>query len=234
MTSSNFPLNRREFLALPAAAILPPKTAFSRSGLHFPSKRNDLRLWYRQPAADWNEALPIGSGRLAAMVFGGAAVERIQINEDTIWAGEKRDRSNPEGAKNLAEVRRLLFAGKPKEAEALADRTIIAVPRRMPPYQPLGDIVLNFAGHGSTSEYVRELDIDSAISRVSYVSRGIRYTREIFASEIDRVIAIRVSSERPSSLSFSATLTRQQDSRTTTESNSRVVIAGEAVARGDR
>src|SRR5262245_52873116 len=80
-------------------------------------------LWYRQPAATWNEALPIGNGRLAAMVFGGVQSERIQLNEDTIWAGEKRDRNNPEGARHLSEVRRLLFAGKPKEAEELAERT---------------------------------------------------------------------------------------------------------------
>src|SRR6267378_1723668 len=108
------------------------------------------KLWYRQPAANWNEALPIGNGRLAAMVFGGPQSERIQLNEDTIWAGEKRDRNNPEGAGNLAEVRRLLFAGKPKEAEVLAERTMIAVPKRMPPYQPLGDLLLRFSGQEST------------------------------------------------------------------------------------
>src|SRR5438067_7638384 len=79
-------------------------------------------LWYRQPAATWNEALPIGSGRLAAMVFGGIKSERIQLNEETVWAGEKRDRNNPEGTSHLAEVRRLLFAGKPTEAEALAEK----------------------------------------------------------------------------------------------------------------
>src|SRR2546425_6973662 len=101
-------------------------------------------LWYRQPATKWTEALPIGNGRLGAMVFGGVPDERIQINEDTVWAGEKRDRNNPEGAKNLAEVRRLLFAGKPKEAEELAERTIIAVPKRLPQYQPLGDMLLRF------------------------------------------------------------------------------------------
>ena len=105
---------------------------------------------------------------LAAMVFGGVASERIQLNEDTIWAGEKRDRNNPEGARNLAEVRRLLFAGKPKEAEQLAERTMISVPKRMPPYQPLGDLFLRFDGHENAREYVRELDLDSGIVRISY------------------------------------------------------------------
>ena len=86
-------------------------------------------MWYRQPASTWTEALPIGNGRLGAMVFGGTESERIQLNEDTIWAGEKRDRNNPEGARNLGEVRRLLFAGQPREAEQLAERTIISTPK---------------------------------------------------------------------------------------------------------
>ena len=225
-------MKRRDFLLLPAAGILAANTALGQR--QTPLAARDLRLWYRQPAANWNEALPIGSGRLAAMVFGGTAVERIQINEDTIWAGEKRDRSNPEGANNLAEVRRLLFSGKPKQAEELAEKTIIAVPKRMPPYQPLGDLILNFAGHHSPSEYVRDLDIDSAISSVSYIAGGVRYTRETFASTVDGVIAIRLTCDKPSSLSFSATLTRQQDSNTMTVSICRVMIAGEAIARGDR
>src|SRR5215471_17707397 len=87
----------------------------------FSTPRSSMTLWYRQPAAEWNEALPIGNGRLGAMIFGGTQTERIQLNEDTIWAGEKRDRNNPEGAANLAEVRRLLLTGKPREAEILAD-----------------------------------------------------------------------------------------------------------------
>src|SRR5688572_16788860 len=109
------------------------------------SEGNLYRLWYRQAAATWNEALPVGNGRLGGMVFGGVESERIQINEDTVWAGEKRDRNNPEGARHLAEIRRLLFAGKPKEAEELAERTIIATPKRMPPYQPLGDLHIRFS-----------------------------------------------------------------------------------------
>jgi hypothetical protein len=102
----------------------------------------DLLLWYREPATNWNEALPIGNGRLGAMVFGGVVSERLQLNEDTIWAGEKRDRLNPAGPAAVAEVRRLLLEGKAPEAEALADKAIIATPRRIPPYQPLGDLKL--------------------------------------------------------------------------------------------
>src|SRR5512132_2087497 len=110
-------------------------------------------LWYRQAAANWNEALPIGNGRLGAMVFGGVSAERIQLNEDTVWAGEKRDRTNPQGLAALPEIRRLLFAGKTREAEALASKTMMAIPIRMPPYQTLGDLHLRFQGPAAASDY---------------------------------------------------------------------------------
>src|SRR5439155_13073013 len=103
------------------------------------------------PAASWNEALPIGNGRLAAMVFGGVSEERLQLNEDTVWAGERRDRLNPAGPAAVTEVRRLLAEGKAVEAEALADKAIIATPRRMPPYQSLGDLHLAFASGGAAT-----------------------------------------------------------------------------------
>jgi alpha-L-fucosidase 2 len=191
-------------------------------------------LWYRQPAANWNEALPIGNGRLAAMVFGGIESERIQLNEETIWAGEKRDRSNPEGARHLDEVRRLLFAGKPAEAEALAERTIIAVPKRMPPYQPLGELLIRFDAQAEAKDYARELDLDSGIARVTYRSADALFTREVFASAVDQVIVVRLTSDRPGRISFAATLTREADARTRAISPDRVLLEGEAIARGDR
>ena len=193
-----------------------------------------LILWYRQPGASWNEALPIGNGRLAAMVFGGIRHERIQLNEDTIWAGEKRNRINPDGALNLAEVRRLLLAGKPKEAEALAERSIISIPKRMPPYQPLGELSIRFLDNEDPVEYVRQLDLDSAIAQVSYKSADTHFTREIFSSAVDQVVVIRLTSDKPGRLSFAATLTREQDSKTRTIGSDRVVIEGEAIARSER
>jgi len=193
-----------------------------------------LRLWYRQPAAVWNEALPIGNGRLGAMVFGGVQTEQIQLNEDTIWAGEKRDRLNPEAASNLAEVRRLLFAGKPKEAEILAEKTIISIPKRMPPYQPLGDLLISFRGQSEARDYVRELDLDTAIARVSYQSGDAKFTREVFSSAVDQVIVIRLTCDRPGRLTFAATLKRESDSTTQTMDHGRVVIEGEAIARSER
>ena len=130
-------------------------------------------LWYRQSAANWNEALPIGNGRLGGMVFGDVISEHIQLNEDTVWAGEKRDRNNPEAAKNLPEVRRLLFAGMPHEAEVLADKTIISIPRRLPPYQTMGDLRIN-SNLQTVTDYRRELDLDTAVVRVTYRGQGRR------------------------------------------------------------
>ena len=126
------------------------------------SAANALVLWYRAPAANWNEALPVGNGRLGAMVFGGVTDERLQLNEDTVWAGEKRDRINPGAAKAIPEIRRLLFDGKPVEAEALADKAVVSIPRRMPPYQPVGDLAIRFRGAGDVSDYRRELDLGDA------------------------------------------------------------------------
>jgi len=191
-------------------------------------------LWYRQPAAKWTEALPVGNGRLGAMVFGGVQSEQIQLNEDTVWAGEKRDRNNPEAASNLPEVRRLLLAGKPREAEALAEKTIISIPKRLPPYQPLGDLRLRFSGQSQASEYARELDLDSGMARVTYRSGDARFTREVLSSAVDQVIVLRLTSDKPGRLTFAATLTREQDSQTRALGPDRVVIEGEAIARDER
>jgi alpha-L-fucosidase 2 len=171
-------------------------------------------LWYRSSAAVWNEALPIGSGRLGAMIFGGTNSERIQLNEDTVWAGEKRDRINPAGPAAISEIRRLLFAGQPVEAEALADKAVIAVPRRMPPFQTLGDLLITQPSLDAVSEYRRELNLDDAIARVRYRSGATFITREAFASAVDRVLVVRIERDGPRALDLTLTLTRVQDAIT--------------------
>jgi alpha-L-fucosidase 2 len=193
-----------------------------------------LTLWYRAPAATWNEALPIGNGRLGAMVFGGVASERIQLNDDTIWAGEKRDRVNPAAAAAIAEVRRLLAAGKVTEAEALADKDVISIPRRLPPYQPLGDLVLSFKVDGESSTYRRELDLRTAIARVVFAAGGVTFTREIFASAVDGVVVVRLTADRPGAVSFSAAMKREADASARTAGNDTLVLEGTAVARDPR
>ncbi|MGH7247017.1 MAG: glycoside hydrolase family 95 protein, partial [Pseudomonadota bacterium] len=195
---------------------------------------SDQTLWYRQAASKWTEALPVGNGRLGAMVFGGVAEEHLQLNEDTVWAGEKRDRNNPAGRKALPEVRRLLFAGRPKEAEALAERTMISIPKRLPPYQTLGDMWVRFSGQNDASGYRRELDLDQAVARVTYRSGGARFTREIFSSAPDQVLVMRLTCDQPNRISLTATLTREQDAATHVEGPNRVVMEGEAIARDAR
>ncbi|HET7697791.1 MAG TPA: glycoside hydrolase family 95 protein [Vicinamibacterales bacterium] len=187
-----------------------------------------LRLWYRQPAATWNEALPIGNGRLGAMVFGGVAADRLQLNEDTVWAGEKRDRLNPAGPEAVKEARRLLAEGRAAQAEALVDKAVIAVPRRMPPYQPLGDLGLTFR-HAAATDYQRELDLQDAIVRVRYTVGDTIFTREVFSSAVDQAIVVRLTKTGPATIDVSARLSRQRDAAARADGSNRIVLEGQAI-----
>ena len=196
-----------------------------------------LRLWYRKPAADWNEALPIGNGRLGAMVFGGVDEERLQLNEDTVWAGEMRDRINPRARGALPEVRRLIAEGRPAEAEELADQAIISVPRRLAPYQTLGDLYLTMegparragsAGSVETTGYERELDLDTAVARTRFTKGATRYTREVFASAVDGVIVVRIERAGPDSISLGLRLARERDAVVRPTGPDTLIMEGEA------
>ncbi len=165
-----------------------------------------MTLWYEKPAAKWVEALPIGSGRLGAMVFGGTAEERIQFNEDTLWVGKPHDYSHEGAAAYLPQVRQLLFEGKQKDAERLAAQQMMSVPLRQVPYQPFGDLKLTFPGHDQATDYRRELDIDSAVATVRYNVGGVAFTRELFASYPDQAIVVRITAETPGKVNFKASL----------------------------
>jgi alpha-L-fucosidase 2 len=191
--------------------------------------QQSVLLWYRQPAEKWVEAMPIGNGRLGAMVFGGIADEHIQLNEDTVWSGERRDRMNPGARQAVPEIRRLLFAGKVAEAEALADKDMLAIPRRMPVYQPLGDLMINFSGNAMAADYRRELDLATGVVRITYKVGETKYLREIFASVPDNAIVMRISADKPGNVSFRATLTREADSTTETAAPDRVILQGQAL-----
>jgi alpha-L-fucosidase 2 len=195
-----------------------------------PLSAADPVLWYRQPAQRWGDALPVGNGRLGGMVFGGIAKERIQLNEDTVWNGKRRDRINPEALKALPEVRRLLFAGKPIEAAALEDQKLLGIPNRQPPYQPLGDLNIELSGHDNAVDYRRELNLAAGIARVTYRIGEATYTREVFSSAADQALVVRIACDKPGELSFRATLTREQDSQTTVHAPDRVILRGEAIA----
>ena len=144
----------------------------------------ELVLWYRQPAREWTEALPVGNGRLGAMVFGSVERERIQLNEETLWEGEPGDTNNPEAFDALPVVQRLLFEGKNAEAAELAGQKMMGVPCRVKSYQSLGDIILESPDTVDISDYRRELDLDTGIARTTYRSGGACFTREVFASAV--------------------------------------------------
>lgn len=165
-----------------------------------------LALWYQQPAAHWVEALPVGNGRLGAMVFGGPAHERIQFNEDTVWTGMPREYQHEGAVKFLPELRRLLAEGKQKEAHEFAMKEFMSVPLRQMAYQPCGDLWLDFAGHEAATGYVRTLDLDSAVATVRYQVGDTIFTRETFASFPGQVIVVRISADRPGRLNFTAKL----------------------------
>ncbi len=174
---------------------------------------DDLRLWYTRPAAQWVEALPVGNGRLGAMIFGGVAVERLQLNEDTLWSGGPRDWDNPHAREVLPEVRRLVAAGDYTGADALC-RQMQGLYNES--YQPLGDLYLRFDGVDGTGEsvdYTRDLNLHTAIAGARYRRGDVTCTREVFASAPDQVIVVRLTCDQPGWLSFTATLDSQQRRR---------------------
>ena len=167
---------------------------------------NPLTLWYRQPAEHWTEALPIGNGRLGAMVFGGVAEERLQLNEDTLWTGQPHAYQHEGAAKFLPELRRLLGEGKQKDAEDLAMREFMSVPLKQEMYQPFGDLLFQFKNHEGASSYQRELDLDGAVATVSYNLGDARFTRTAFSSFPDQVLVQRLVASEPARLSFAVRL----------------------------
>jgi alpha-L-fucosidase 2 len=181
-------------------------------------------LWYTHPAAQWTEALPIGNGRLAAMVFGKTDDERIQLNEDSIWPGSRKNRDNPNAPAAVPEVRRLLMEGRVAEAEARA-KDMLGVPSRMVPYQPLGDLHLKFAAGRDVSNYMRTLDLNTGVARTTYRVGDASIVEEVFASvPDDHLIVVRLSSDRPGQISFTASLSREANAKTTAEGSTLTMI----------
>jgi len=161
-----------------------------------------LRLWYQQPAARWEEALPVGNGRFGAMVFGRVAQERLQLNEDTFWSGSPYDPNSPDAFAALPEVRALIAQGRYKEASALASAKVMARPLTQMSYSTLGDLLLDFDTPEQPRDYVRMLDLEQAITRTSYrTSRG-SLQREVFASAPDQVILLQLQTSEGERLSF--------------------------------
>ena len=167
-------------------------------------------LLYEQPAKEWEEALPLGNGRMGAMVYGGAVNEHIQLNEESVWYGGRMDRDNPDTLENLPKIRKLLLDGEIRKAERLMRLTMSGCPESAHPYQTLGDLYLDFAPEGKIEGYTRRLDLERAVATVNYTCEGVRYTRTVFASHPADCIVMCVEADRPGSVNVEARFSRPE------------------------
>jgi alpha-L-fucosidase 2 len=210
-------------------------------------------LWYSKPApvsgeheagrpwtdnsASWVEALPVGNGRLGGMVFGGVPVERVQLNEQSLWSGWPQDADNPEAVKYLPEIRKLLFEGKYGAAQQLTYERLACkgagsgagngAREAFGSYQTLGDLHIVMEGQGKPTEYRRELDLDTAIARVQYLVGDAVYTREVLASAPAQVLVVRIACDKAGRLAFTATLSREECATVTAEGDKGLVMRGQ-------
>lgn len=172
--------------------------------------KNKHEVYLKKPARSWDDGLPIGNGRLGAMVMGKVDEETIFINEETLWYGQDRDRKNPDTKKYLEEIRRLLFAGEVEKAQFLAKMAVTSTPKYMNPYQPAGDLRICFYGHkGKTEEYERRLFLEKALAEVRYRMNGYQYRREHIVSHKYQVLAIRITTDNPEGLTLCVNMSRK-------------------------
>ena len=193
------------------ATFLMAGLTFLMAGPAVAAPAGDLSLWYNQPAQAWTDALPVGNGKIGAMVFGGTDTARWQLNEGTLYSGGPHSYAHPGAAKYLPQIRELLFAGKQKEAEALAQEHFMSAPLRQPSYQPLGDLLITYdyqaTEKGQATDYQRSLNLDTAQTTTRYHRNGVDYTQQTFVSYPDGVMVIHLTSSQPGKLNFAAQLT---------------------------
>ena len=190
------------------------------------SQQAALKLWYNQPANDWNEALPLGNGRLGAMVFGGPAMERLQLNEETIWAGSPNSNAHHLAKAALPEVRKLIFEGKYSEAQKLANDKIRSQTNDGMPYQTFGDLFIAFPGHHDYTDYYRDLNLEDATATTSYSVDGVKYQREILTSFTDQVIIVRLTSDQPGQISCIVHMDTPHDESNQKIQDGQLVLSG--------
>ena len=168
------------------------------------SQNRDLKLWYDTPASQWTDALPLGNGRLGAMIFGTPAQERIQINEETIWGGGPHNNVNYGAKDGLEQIRTALWEGRRSDAQALCDEYISSKGAHGMPYQTAGSLMLDFDGITDFTDYYRELDLNRAVALTRFKANGIEYTRESFVSFTDQLVIMRLTASQKGSISFKA------------------------------
>lgn len=194
------------------------------------SPQTAQRLWYRRPADEWVEALPVGNGRLGAMVFGGTHTERLQLNENSLFSGGPYDSTNPRAREGLPRVRELVFAGRYAEAEKLANETLLGVPRGQMSYQPLAELLLVFPGLDGVRGYERSLDLDEAVATTRFRAGSATITREVYASAPDQLIVVRLAADKPRWITTDITLTAPHQQRSGAEGDHTLWVAGTSPA----
>lgn len=211
--------SRRDFIRATGASLAATKLGRG-------AEPGALTLWYRQPASKWVEALPVGNGRLGAMIFGSPEAERLQLNEDTLWSGAPRDWNNPDAKNHLGEVRKLVLEDKDYTQADKVCQKMQGLYNES--YQPLGNLHVDFGATPDASGYRRELDLNSAVARVRFTAGGIEFTREVFASAPDQVIAVRLTSSQPGKLTFAVRADSQLRSKAETNAQDLLRLTGKA------
>jgi alpha-L-fucosidase 2 len=191
----------------------------------FAQNQQQLRIWFKKPAADWNEALPVGNGRLGAMVYGDPQHETIQINEESLWAGSPKNDNNPRSLQALDSIRQLLFQNKNEEASDLGNRTMVATPPTLRSYQAFMNLRINFLEEGTVTEYRRELDLQSGVASTNLTKGNNKIREEVFSSVPANLLFVHLSAIS-GSLSCSLELERPQDATVTVEHN-RLLLTGQ-------
>ncbi len=196
------------------------------------NSKDQLKLWYENPASKWEEALPVGNGRLGAMVFGNPVNERLQLNEESIWAGSKINNNNPDALKALPALQKALFESRYKDAFKIADENFLGTPPRIRSYQPLGDLLIDYQWNSKPENYSRELDLNTGITSSGFTADGKKYVQEVFVSAPDNIIVVNIKSVDGGLINASFRLTREKDAVAIASGNS-ISLSGQIIDEDD-
>ncbi len=194
---------------------------------------NQLTLWYKQPAKVWNEALPVGNGRLGAMVFGDPWHERIQINEESIWAGCPVNNNNPSAREYLPVIQKALFENRFQEASQLANDHLLGTPPRIRSYQPLGDLLIDYGWKSEPQDYRRSLDLKTGVATTDFTVDGKKYRQEVFASVPDNIFIVTIRALDGGSIDVTFSMTREKDAIVTATDDGRLLLTGQIIDEED-
>jgi alpha-L-fucosidase 2 len=194
---------------------------------------NSLKLWYRQPAGTWEQAIPVGNGRLGAMVFGDPVNEHLQINEESIWAGSRVNNNNPKALKHLPELREAIFNSKYKKAYDLAEKYLLGTPPNIRSYQPFGDMLIYFLWSSEPVAYKRQLDLETGVASSSFSVDGKHFIEEVFASAPDNLIVVHIKSSDGGTINATYSLAREKDASVSAINNHILRLSGRIIDSDD-